>query len=1088
MKILTRWYVVGILIAVFAMVEQVSASDNYTEWASGQGVSSPNGDPEGDGVPNLLEYVFNTNPNLSEELLPTYTRQSNSFSISLRLRNNMDSEVSVRLQESNDLRGGWSNVMVEAGDLSETPLDADTDNVRAILRDKSFPYFLRLYATYKGISVTAPVAPQQLSADGGQGQAVVSWDPVEGASSYTLFFGTNSGVNAQSSSIPSVSSPFIHSGLENNQDYYYVLQAQDASGGGFLSAEAHARTADGATPAPQNLVSVASSNSVALSWNAVPGATSYNIRVLYYTSGTVTMSDTLLTSTSGTNHTHVIPYVGYWYSYAVTAIGPHGESAISGSTQAMPEVLQPQPPGRTSPYLSPLDQAMHISWTFIEDADSYNLYWTTNGEASVSSTFLGSFTDTSAVHTGLVNGVTYSYMLETVNAHGTTPWYYGTEAVPGGVPRFPINWAAEAVAGDGQAAVSWEAVPGATGYDIYWAPFDKCYKSEDYTLTANVTSPVVFNGLSNGTEYYYYVWPHNGAGPANIYSVRSRAVKATPRAVQSPPALAPTGLTVNGAERQNVVEWNESSDAGSYTVYWSTHPSVNTNSNKETVLHSPWVHAGLENWKPVYYKVASVNQIGEGPTSAEVSAFPSPAAAAPGTPQNLSVTEYGYRRAKLEWDPVPGATSYRLYWTLGAGMTGDIAYVDGIVTPTFLHRGLSAAHTYRYAVVAMNARGDSPISAERTYSPSSVDPQGKEKSHYHGASERTERNRMWIPQHLLASGEFKGVFLCDEHGALKGVDRTTTYRRFAERNDFLILRIGKDDYNTDPFLESEAATYTWMNETLGYKRDLGKLPRIVAGLSSAGRSCVNVARAHKEYTLANIIYAQPIYGVADPSIPVLCSVGSLDHLSYAHTVGVSNLPDYRENYGVMASVIFGKGYPHNSLHNEYLVPEWMSAVIDLRLRPDGSIAPVNTDESVMVDYDATYSGSTLTSIANVTVSNTFDQFSRSVWLPNAKIGEDWTVHLEHPFAYWLETAAADYLPLNKDTTLSTQTGDSNSGGTVSSMGWSQFSGPGTATFGSTTATETTVRFDTAGTYVLRLTIQDNDSNIRTEDLTITAGP
>jgi hypothetical protein len=59
----------------------------------------------------------------------------------------------------------------------------------------------------------------------------------------------------------------------------------------------------------------------------------------------------------------------------------------------------------------------------------------------------------------------------------------------------------------------------------------------------------------------------------------------------------------------------------------------------------------------------------------------------------------------------------------------------------------------------------------------------------------------------------------------------------------------------------------------------------------------------------------------------------------------------------------------------------------------------------------------------------------------------------------------------------------NSG--VVSYAWSMVSGPGSVTFGSPSAKDTTIAVDTDGVYVLRLTVVDNLANVLTDDLTLT---
>lgn len=65
----------------------------------------------------------------------------------------------------------------------------------------------------------------------GDTEAVVSWLEVPGAVSYNLYFSTEPGVSIESATkIEGVTSPFTHSGLTNNAQYYYALSCVDEEG------------------------------------------------------------------------------------------------------------------------------------------------------------------------------------------------------------------------------------------------------------------------------------------------------------------------------------------------------------------------------------------------------------------------------------------------------------------------------------------------------------------------------------------------------------------------------------------------------------------------------------------------------------------------------------------------------------------------------------------------------------------------------------------------------------------------------------------------------------------------------------------
>lgn len=87
-----------------------------------------------------------------------------------------------------------------------------------------------------------------------------------------------------------------------------------------------------------------------------------------------------------------------------------------------------------------------------------------------------------------------------------------------------------ATAGNGQATISWNAVSGATSYNICWSTTSGVAKTSGTKITG-ATSPYSHTGITNGTTYYYIVTAVNSSGEG----VASAQVSATP--------TAPTGGT-----------------------------------------------------------------------------------------------------------------------------------------------------------------------------------------------------------------------------------------------------------------------------------------------------------------------------------------------------------------------------------------------------------------------------------------------------------------------------------------------------------------------------------------------------------------
>ena len=193
-------------------------------------------------------------------------------------------------------------------------------------------YYYVLTATNRfGVSLPSPEQsatpvrttpqPTGLMAVAGDAQVTLSWNVVNGTTTYTLYWSTTSGVNTTNGApISNVTSPHAHMGLTNNTTYYYVLTATNRFGVSPPSSEQPA-TPVRITPQPTGLTATASIAGVAqvtLSWHVANGTT----YTLYWSqaSGVNTTNGTSIPNvTSPYTHTGAGVSNGNTYFYVLTA-------------------------------------------------------------------------------------------------------------------------------------------------------------------------------------------------------------------------------------------------------------------------------------------------------------------------------------------------------------------------------------------------------------------------------------------------------------------------------------------------------------------------------------------------------------------------------------------------------------------------------------------------------------------------------------------------------------------------------------------------------------------------------------------------
>ena len=92
-------------------------------------------------------------------------------------------------------------------------------------------------------------------------------------------------------------------------------------------------------------------------------------------------------------------------------------------------------------------------------------------------------------------------------------WNFTTEDPPAGPPDVPAGLIA--ASGNGQVTLTWDAVPAATSYNIYWSETSGVLKTTGTPIPDITTNSYTHTDLTNGKIYYYVVTSKNNDGESN---------------------------------------------------------------------------------------------------------------------------------------------------------------------------------------------------------------------------------------------------------------------------------------------------------------------------------------------------------------------------------------------------------------------------------------------------------------------------------------------------------------------------------------------------------------------------------------------
>jgi fibronectin type 3 domain-containing protein len=185
-------------------------------------------------------------------------------------------------------------------------------------------------AMARATPMAVPPAPKQLEASAGQGRVLLTWAAAAGAATYTVRRSTAAD-GPFADLVTTKETSHTDTGVSNGTTYHYRVAASNGAGASEESAAVPATPLEPPAP-PTGLAASGGERQVALSWQPVPGASSYAIKRATQPGGPFMTAAVA----QGTSHVDRDVDARHTYHYTVSAVNAAGRSGPSEVASATP--------------------------------------------------------------------------------------------------------------------------------------------------------------------------------------------------------------------------------------------------------------------------------------------------------------------------------------------------------------------------------------------------------------------------------------------------------------------------------------------------------------------------------------------------------------------------------------------------------------------------------------------------------------------------------------------------------------------------------------------------------------------------------
>jgi len=378
----------------------------------------------------------------------------------------------------------------------------------------------------------------------------IAWNAVNGAGSYNVYrSATENGIYTKVNTIAISSTSFTDTGILPITIYYYKVCAVSNGVEGIQSNSISVTTLKAA---PTNVqASIVTDSSIKLTWNAINGASGYNV---YRSVNSNSVFDKINTSSIVNNEfsdANVSQNTAYYYKVSATV--DNVETAQSASISVITRLIAPNNVQVSSTTLI----SINLTWNSVSGANKYNIYRSTSENGTYNKINSTEITLCSYSDKGLPSNTVYYYKICAVA--GSIEGMLSDIVLASTLTPAPDNLRVSAIT-DSSISLAWSALNGVVGYNVY------------RSISENGTYNKVNSGIISSAEY-----TDTGVSSNSTYYYKVSAVTSNTESLQSTQIYAGTGSIVPGTGLTAKLNWLDTNAASNtrYVIEMTSDESIN---------------------------------------------------------------------------------------------------------------------------------------------------------------------------------------------------------------------------------------------------------------------------------------------------------------------------------------------------------------------------------------------------------------------------------------------------------------------------------------------------------------------------------